>query len=63
MALASADEKWEVAVFGRNVTDRAVVSYANDTPLAYSQFGTPTFYGFIDPPRTFALQASYRFGD
>jgi len=40
-----------------------VVSYANDTPLAYSQFGTPTFYGFVDPPRTIALQASYRFGD
>ena len=63
VALASADEKWEVAVLGRNITDREVVSYANDTPLAFSQFGTPTFYGFVDPPRTIALQASYRFGD
>ncbi len=63
VALSPADEKWEVALLGRNVTDRAVVSYANDTPLAYSQFGTPTFYGFIDQPRTYAVQASYRFGE
>ncbi len=63
VALAADDETWEVAVLGRNLSDRAVVSYANDTPLAYSQFGTPTFYAFVDQPRTIAVQASYRFGD
>lgn len=63
VGLGSADEKWEVALLGRNLTDREVVSYANDTPLAFSQFGTPTWYGFIERSRNVALQASYRFGE
>lgn len=63
VAIASADEKWEVALLGRNLTDEQVVSYANDTPLAFSQFGTPTWYGFIERSRSVGLQASYRFGE
>lgn len=63
IALASADDKWEIALLGRNVTDEKVVSYANDTPLAFSQFGAPTFYGFLDRSRNVAMQASYRFGE
>jgi hypothetical protein len=52
-----------LALLGRNLTDEEVVSYANDTPLAFSQFGTPTYYGFIDRSRNIALQASYKFGE
>lgn len=63
VALASADDRWEVALLGRNLTDEEVVSYANDTPLAFSQFGTPTWYGFVERSRSVALQASYRFGE
>lgn len=63
LAIADPDERWEVALLGRNLTDRDVVTYANDTPLAFSQFGTPTWYGFVDRPRSIAVQASYRFGD
>jgi outer membrane receptor protein involved in Fe transport len=63
VALASADEKWEVALLGRNLTDEAVVSYANDTPLAFSQFGAPTWYGFVERSRSVAIQASYKFGE
>lgn len=63
LAIADADERWEVAVLGRNLTDEEIVTYANDTPLAFSQFGSPTFYGFVDRPLNIALQASYRFGD
>ncbi len=63
VAIADADQKWEVALLGRNLTDEEVVSYANDTPLAFSQFGTPTFYGFVERSRSVALQASYRFGE
>jgi len=63
VALASADGQWEVALLGRNLTDEEVVSYANDTPLAISQFGSPTWYGFIERSRSVALQASYRFGE
>jgi iron complex outermembrane recepter protein len=63
IALADDEERWEIAVLGRNLTDEEIVTYANDTPLAFSQFGTPTFYGFVDRPRNIAVQASYRFGD
>ncbi len=63
VALAQIDDKWEVAILGRNLTDEEVVSYANDTPLAFSQFGSPTWYGFVERSRSVALQASYRFGE
>jgi outer membrane receptor protein involved in Fe transport len=63
LAVASADEKWEVAVLGRNLTDEEVVSYANDTPLAFSQTGAPTWYGFVERSRSVAVQGRYRFGD
>lgn len=63
LALADADERWEVALLGRNLTDEEIITYANDTPLAFSQFGAPTFYGFMDRPRSVAVQASYRFGE
>ncbi len=61
LALGDIDEIWEVALLGRNLTDEEIVTYANDVPLAFSQFGTPAYYGFIDRPRTVAVQASYRF--
>ncbi|MGI9341795.1 MAG: TonB-dependent receptor [Gammaproteobacteria bacterium] len=61
LALGAPDGRWEVAVLGRNLTDETIVTYANDTPLAFSQFRSPSFYGFVDRPRSFALQASLRF--
>ncbi|MBM4355777.1 MAG: TonB-dependent receptor [Deltaproteobacteria bacterium] len=63
LALAGSDDRWEVALLGRNLFDEKVVSYANDTPLAFSQFGAPTWYGFLERSRNVALQASYRFGE
>lgn len=61
LALGDPDGRWEVALLGRNLTDKTIVTYANDTPLAFSQFGSPSFYGFVARPRTFAVQASVRF--
>ncbi|MBM4196267.1 MAG: TonB-dependent receptor [Gammaproteobacteria bacterium] len=63
LAVADDEKRWEIAVLGRNLTDEEIITYANDTPLAFSQFGTPTFYGFVDRPRNVALQARVRFGD
>jgi len=61
LAIGDPDGMWEVAVLGRNLTDETIVTYSNDTPLAFSQFGSPSFYGFVDRPRSFAVQASMRF--
>jgi iron complex outermembrane recepter protein len=61
IALSGADRAWEIALVGRNLTDETVLSYAGDTPLAGSIFGARSYYGFVDPPRTLAFEASFRF--
>jgi outer membrane receptor protein involved in Fe transport len=49
------DEHWEVALIGKNLTDRATASYRN--PLTG---GNGSSYVFPDPPRTVALQFSVK---
>jgi len=61
VGIGAEDGTWELAVLVRNLTDKTIVTYANDTPLAFSQFGSPSNYGFIDRPRSIAVQASYNF--
>lgn len=50
-----------MALIGRNITDQTVVSYSGDVPLAGSTFGARSYYGFVDPPRTVALEGTVRF--
>ena len=63
VALANANDTWEVALIGRNLTDETVVNFGGNTPLA----GTLTdgagnsYYGFVNRPRNIALQGVYRF--
>jgi outer membrane receptor protein involved in Fe transport len=61
LALADADNRWELALVGRNLTDEATVSYSGDTPLALRLFRARSYYGFVDPPRGIALEAVVRF--
>ena len=61
VGIGADDGTWEVALLGRNLTDETIVTYANDTPLAFSQFGSPSYYGFIARPRSVALQVAFRF--
>lgn len=60
LALAGKDDKWELAVLGRNLTDEVVVPYTNPVPLA-STFGGNSHYAFIERPRSIAVQAMMRF--
>lgn len=60
LALADFNKGWEIALVGKNLTDEEIVTYANDTPLANSVFGSVNHYGFIARPRSVALQAAYR---
>lgn len=60
LALADIKSGWEVALIGKNLTDEDVISYSNDTPLANSSFGSINHYGFVERPRSVAVQASYR---
>lgn len=61
IALSGAERRWELAVVARNITDEEVLSYAGDTPLAGSIFGARSYYGFVDPPRTVAIEGTFRF--
>jgi iron complex outermembrane receptor protein len=54
-------ERWELAVVGRNLTDKATVAYAADAPLAFTLFKARSYYGFVDPPRAIAIEAKMRF--
>lgn len=61
ISVSSNDGVWEVALLGKNRTDELIILYAIDTPIANKVIaGTTTHHGFTNPPRTFALQASYR---
>jgi hypothetical protein len=61
IGLGDAQDTWQVAVVGRNLTDKTTVSYAADTPLALALFRARSYYGFVDPPRAIALEARFRF--
>ena len=55
VALVS-EQGWEVALVGRNLTDKLTSGHAEDLPLK----STNSFFKLTDRPRTIALQAQYR---
>lgn len=63
VSLANAGDTWEVALIGRNLTDKTVVNFGGNTPLASTLTGGAgnSYYGFVNRPRNFALQGTYRF--
>jgi outer membrane receptor protein involved in Fe transport len=61
LALADVNNRWELALVGRNLTDKTTISYSGDTPLASRLFQARSYYGFVDPPRGLALEATVRF--
>jgi outer membrane receptor protein involved in Fe transport len=56
LGLAAADDKWEVAVYARNLTDETTYTYATDAPLSAGIYG-----GWVEEPRIIGLQARYTF--
>lgn len=60
LGIGAIDQSWELALIGKNLTDEVIVVYAADTPLAKNLFGTTSHTGFIDAPRSVALQFTYR---
>ena len=59
--VAFESENWTVALFGKNLTDEAVLTYVGNVPLSGSTFGTNTFYGFVDRPKSYGVQIDYNF--
>ncbi len=63
LALADVADKWELALIGRNLTDKMVVNYGGNTPLASTLTGGRgnSYYHFVGREKTVALQLTYRF--
>ena len=61
IALSSQRGNWEVALLGRNLSDEVVTGYSADIPLAARTFGAPSYGSFVAPPRSVAVQATFKF--
>ncbi len=56
IGIASADDQWSIALVGKNLTEEEVNSTSQPLLGAY-------FLGYLDPPRTIALQARLSLGN
>ena len=63
IALSGFDEKWELALVGKNLTDESVITYANGLPVAsvLTKGAGSGFYAFYEPARSVAVQATIKF--
>jgi outer membrane receptor protein involved in Fe transport len=59
--LALEGERWTFAVLGKNLSDEDVLEFSGIIPLSGSDLFAPTYYGYLQPPRTIAAQFDYRF--
>ena len=61
VALGAPGNRWEVALLGKNLTDKHVVSMGVSTPLAFSTFGAYSQANIVGEGRTFAIQGRLNF--
>jgi iron complex outermembrane receptor protein len=63
IALAEADNVWEVALIGRNLTDEEILNFGGNTPLGSTLTGGTgnSYYAFVNRPRNVAVQFNYNF--
>ncbi|WP_320838111.1 TonB-dependent receptor [Zhongshania sp.] len=60
IGVGAIDKQWELALVGKNLTDEVIIVYAADTPLSKTIFGATSHTGFLEPPRSIAMQFTYR---
>ena len=63
IALSGNDDKWELALIGKNLTDESVVTYANGLPVATTLTADTSsgYYAFYERPASVAVQGTIRF--
>ena len=63
LALAQVDDRWEVALIGRNLTNQRILQTGSSMPLATTITGNAgnAYNGIVDRPRTIAVQLTGRF--
>jgi iron complex outermembrane receptor protein len=61
VAVGDPGNRWEIALLGKNLTDKKVVSMGVTTPLSYSTFGAYSQANIVGEGRTFAVQGRFNF--
>lgn len=61
LAVGDIDKKWELAVLGKNLTDKKLLQFGGATPLAYNSFKAISHYNLVGQGRTITLQARLAF--
>lgn len=63
LALGNIDDKWEIALIGRNLNNRRIILTSGALPLATTLTGNTGVANtaIFDRPRNIALQASVKF--
>jgi outer membrane receptor protein involved in Fe transport len=61
LALGDIGDRWEIAVLGRNLTNKKISPYGTATPLAYTTFGAYSQANIVTEGRTFTLQGRFNF--
>lgn len=61
IGIGAPDDRWELAVIGRNLTDKTTVAFVGAGGLAATVFSPDSRSLTVDAPRTFAVQALYKF--
>lgn len=56
VSLMSMEETWEVALYGRNLTDETTYTASVDAPLSPG-----VYVGWVEEPRVFGFSAAYKF--
>lgn len=65
--ISTADERWEIALIGKNLTNRQILTGAQDITGTGSGTGAPNggngadFFGYSSLPRTVQLQLGFRY--
>lgn len=61
LRLALEGEQWSLALLGKNLTDETVIDFSSEVPLSGANLAAPAYYGYLQPPRTIAVQFDYNF--
>jgi len=61
LRLALEGERWTLAVLGKNLSDEDVIEFSGIEALTGSLWAAPTYYGYLQPPRTISAQFDLRF--
>lgn len=60
LQIGASDDKWYVALVGKNLTDETTIAWGNDVPLGSFGFDN-TYFVNIEAPRSFELTGRYSF--